>query len=509
MACKATEPTTLDDLPVEMVCEVLRRLSLADLAHLKMTAKRYLQIVSDFKVKQLNVQFHKTNPIDHCHRDLFIRQIAQPTLSHLQQLTIKDRPKHFGLNELNRFTRLVRLKIAYELPKSDKVRLDLPNLRQLELACNEQLEISVNSTKLEKLTYYGDGNLLQVEYPETVISLDSDLPGDLLMSFRNVRHLRSSSNPRILSERTLLDFPDLKEVAYTGNYAAVYCHFEYTDDWQGIEDLSPYLKRFIAKKKALGRTDLKVQFISFELVDHKPIDEYKFDYYFSIYDGDIVSSFVFDFKFHVHNFDQFIGTFPIHRVKYEELMSLFGGRLPDDFLSKFVGIERVEVANVSDVDKENLLWFLRSVPALKYLDLSLAQTLSESFFRRLAKSCSQNLHSMSLVSLGRLQNLDFGGEFSALWFFKLMHLSLPMAEIRWLLNMSWHSKKSRFYLKFQHEDPKTKYWVDYGVTGCLEGEEAYLYRGDWHCPSPKTLKTCSLACLGELAEYFENLEAHA
>ena len=58
MACKApestTEPTTLADLPVEMVCEVLRWLPLEDLVRLKMTAKRYLQIVTDFRVKQLN-----------------------------------------------------------------------------------------------------------------------------------------------------------------------------------------------------------------------------------------------------------------------------------------------------------------------------------------------------------------------------------------------------------------------------------------------------------------------
>ena len=37
----------LNDLPAEMVCEVLRLPPLADLVRLKMTAKRYVQIVSD------------------------------------------------------------------------------------------------------------------------------------------------------------------------------------------------------------------------------------------------------------------------------------------------------------------------------------------------------------------------------------------------------------------------------------------------------------------------------
>ena len=80
-----TESAKLDDLPAEMICEVLRRLSLEDLVRLKMTAKRYLQIVSDFRVKQLDVGFHKTSEsIDHCQPTLFVLQFIQPTLSRLQ-----------------------------------------------------------------------------------------------------------------------------------------------------------------------------------------------------------------------------------------------------------------------------------------------------------------------------------------------------------------------------------------------------------------------------------------
>ena len=516
MANTTTEPATLNDLPAEMVCEVLRRLSLEDLVSLKLTGKRYLEIVTDFRVKKLKVGVHEmSNSIEHCQPNLFVLQFVQPTLSHLQQLTIDVRLKCFDLNELNRFTRLVQLKIGSELSEGGQIRLDLPDLRQLEVACNRTREMRINSTKLEKLTYYGDGNLLQVEHPETVVTLNSDLQGELLSSFRNVRHLRSSSNLRILDERTLSDFPDLKELAYTGTLDEVWDAFEDGDQgWQNIEDLSPYLERFMAKKRALGRADLKVQFVSFELVDHKPIVDYKFRLYFSDYNDRTPGSFDL-LSLQVHNYDQIIDTYPNPSINYDELWEEFRGRIPEDFSSKIVGIERIwSCSAYLHEEEEHLLRFLKSLPELKHLEAN-AEALSESFFCQLAESCSKSLKFMSL-SLKRLENLrdlDFSAQFKVLDSLTL-DMNLSPEEIRWLLNMSWFSKR-QFDLVFRYEAPKTERWVQYGVMRRLDSEEAFLYRYESHflglrnygfCQKQICLKTCPLACLGELAEYFENLQ---
>ena len=310
MASKATK-ATLCGLPAEMVCEVLRWLFLADLIRFKMTAKRYLQIVSDFRVKQLNVGVYaESNSIDHCHLNLFVLQFARPILSHLQRLTIDVYPKQLDLNELNRFHRLVQLKIRYELPEGDQVHFTLPELKQLEVTWNRTRKMRISSTKLEKLIYYGDENLLQVEHPETVFALDSCLTGNLLRSFRNLRQLHSSSNLRILDERSLSDFPDLKEIAYTGTIVDVYHAFVGgSQGWEDIDELSPFLKRFMARKKALGRANLKVEFIMFELVDHKAIDDYKIDEFFlDLYDKSH-GSFNLD-DFYLQNLSQLIVSFP-------------------------------------------------------------------------------------------------------------------------------------------------------------------------------------------------------
>ena len=507
MASTATERATLNDLPTEMVCEVLSRLSLQDLVRFKMTAKRYLEILSVSRVNKLKVGVHEmSNSIERCQPNLFALQFARPTLSHLQHLTIDAHPNPFNLNELNRLTRLAQLKISCELPNGDPICLDLPDLRQLEVACNGTREMRINSTKLEKLTYYGDEDLLQVKHPETVGSLDSDLPFEHLRSFRNVRHLRSSSRFHILDERTLLDFPNLKEIAFTGTFLDVY--------YASL----PYLERFMTRKKALGRADLKVQLVSLELVDHKPIDDYRFskifswfeevgynygDNYGDLYDYEEHKGFFYLLRLHVHNYDQLIGTAPIRSVSYIEIMQLFRGRIPDDFFSKFGGIKRVSVPQLY-AGEEHLLWFLQSVPELKEFE-SHAVILSESFFHRLAQSCSKSLRSISLyeVELKRLQNLDFSGEFKVLSSLSL-NMDSSLEEIRWLLNMSWHSKRE-FDLLIMYDDPKSKnYWpVEYGVMRDLDEGEAFLYRikDRW----TDCLKTCSLACLGELVEYFENL----
>lgn len=375
--------------------------------------------------------------------------------------------------------------------------------------------MSVNSTKLQKLIYYGHGDLLKVEHPETVLTLDSDLPAERLRSFRNLRHLRSSSNLRILSERTLLNFPDLKEIAYTGTYDDVWEAFE---GYERIKELPPFLERFMAKKKELGRTDLKVQFVSLQLVDHKPIKDYRFDAFFSDYDDRYQGCSFGELELHAHNYDQLIDTVSTSEVYYNELMEAFGWRLPNDFCSKFVGIRCVNVHTSHQLDEEHLLQFLQSVSVLEKFILSGRQTLSESFFRRLAECCSNSLHSMylGLGDLVRLQNLDFSRAFGALNFF-ILDIELSPKEIRWLLDMSW-PRKAKFHVIFQHMDPKSKRWIQYGVTRCLESKMAFLYRVKDHLicfqltrfSKPQIrLRTCSLARLGELANYFDYLETQA
>ena len=473
-------------------------------------------------MKQLNIKLYEwNNSIDHCHPKLFGRQLAQPTLSQLRRLTIDVHPRNFDLNKLNCLTRLTQLKIAYEPPKSQNpLKLNLPELRQLEITCNKTRELIVQSTKLEKLTYYGDESLLHVEHPETVLNLDSDLTDERLRSFRNVCHLRSSSNLWILDERTLLDFPNLKEVAYTGSLDDVWEAFELyslshlrPQEWEGIYDLSSYLQRFMDKKKALGRTELKVQFVSFELVDHKAIEYYRFDDFYEHYDYDYNRENPGSSEWlclHANNYDQLMGTFHFSDLDYTNLMEAFHQRLPDDLFSKFLGIRSVDVRE-SQVDEEHLLWMLQSVPELEKLSLSV-KILSECFFRRLAESCSKSLRSMKLYTnpMESLQNLDFASEFKALNFL-LIYTNRSPSPIRWLLNMSWPNKRQFNLAFFGHWHPNRQQLLEYGVMSLLGGEEAFLYQGNSEFMDSKNfvrLKSCSLTCLGELADEFERLQAN-
>ena len=176
-------------------------------------------------------------------------------------LTPNDLPVEMVCEVLRRLS----LKDLY-LPEGDKIHLDLPELKQLEVACKPTREMRISSS------------LLQVEHPETVVTLDSGLPGERLKSFRNVRHLRSSSHLRILDERTLLDFSDLKEIAYIGTYDDVWNAFK-NGFYNFQDDLSPYRRRIRDKEESLGSSRSKG---SFELVDHKPIDDYKFSKFFRI-----------------------------------------------------------------------------------------------------------------------------------------------------------------------------------------------------------------------------------
>lgn len=284
-----------------------------------MTTKRYFAIVSDYRTKKLSVDVGKSKLIHHCQPNLFLVQFIKSTLLHLQHLATNAHLQHFDLNQLNHFARLVQLKIGYELQEDGKVRLS--ELRELEITCNRKFVIRIDSAKLQKLTYYGKGSLMQVEHPETVITLDTDLPGILLKLFRNVRYLYSSSNLRIPNERTLLDYPDLKEIAYTGSYDDVFEAFEESGEWEVSADLSPYLERFMAKKKALGRSDLKVRFVWLELIYHRSIDDYRFDDFFADYDDQSHGSFNL-IEFHAHNHPQLMDTACIPSARYREFLRL-------------------------------------------------------------------------------------------------------------------------------------------------------------------------------------------
>ena len=463
-----TKQAAMDDLPAEMIFQVLRSLCLEDLVQFKLTSKRYLEIVSDFKIKKLKVDVSEVQSysIDRCHSDLFLVQLTKPTLLHLQHLSI-DCLQHFDLNELNCLTRLVSLKIEYELQEASKVCLHLSELRELEIVANQNCAISVRSTKLQTLTYHGGASLLRVHHPENVLTLNTDLPAKRRKLFRNVRYLRSSSKLDILSERTLLEMPDLKEIAYNGSF---------DDVFRACGNGGPkFLKPFMKKKKALGRFDLKVLFVSFELVDHKPIEDYKFAAFFSDYDGHTGPSMSFVFTHAISI--QLIGTYNVWNVDYLELSQAFRFCIPKNFFSKFVGFEIVETSSFGE---EELLWFLTYAPELKSL-VMYGGLLSESFFHRLSESCSNKLKSLGLClgELKSLRNLDLSTEFTQLGSLRF-EMNLSLEDVKWVLGMRW-SEKREFNLILKVEDKKS-FFTKYGVMKRLDRDPLY-------CTEPRTVKT--------------------
>jgi hypothetical protein len=135
------------------------------------------------------------------------------------------RPK-FDLNQLNLFKKVIKLSICIRFTIQD-FSLNLPHLKFLYIRCDATKNVIVNCPKIIKLHYYYNrykgSSDIETKHPEKIIQLETNLDGDKIECFKNVKILKTS-NYNLLNERTLSNLHQLDELYFNRSLVG---HFKY------------------------------------------------------------------------------------------------------------------------------------------------------------------------------------------------------------------------------------------------------------------------------------------
>ena len=184
-----SSPTTIEDLPPEMLCEFFRHLSLNDLAVCSMVNRRWHSLHSGLKLFSLVIYDRFDNFINHwCHSNeaikekelcsmkMFDRLADSPLLSKIKHLSLCDIWLEFDLNELNRFSELAHLELdirhLYDR-SARRVDLSLSKLKVLALhQCYNYFKLYIDSPQLSVLLIHTEDVGLWIRHPEGIEWLD-------------------------------------------------------------------------------------------------------------------------------------------------------------------------------------------------------------------------------------------------------------------------------------------------------------------------------------------------
>ena len=386
-----TEPTStasIDDLPVEMICELFKYLAPKDLAACSLVNKRWYSIYSNFKLHSLVVDhsrfsyLHQTIP--EVSWAVFRRLVEKPLLLNLKHLDLCCYESDFDLNELNRFQRLVHLKID-TIHSNKKANLNLPRLEVLVFPLfNWGCALSLDCPQLSTLNYLGEcegANLLEVKHPETIRMLKTTMAGSQLVPFKSVEYLVTEEY-QVVSTATLRSMPKLRELRYIRDIEKVF--EDESHNGTGTADrVKRALSEFVDEAKLRGN-DFRFRFAGLQLTNVN-VDQIDFDVQIDertekerVYNGCFYMKY-----YHLIGPDAIDFVFD---VNYTHLLSHMTGEFPRCFSQKFTNIKDVSVsAKVQDVD--HFLWFLKSLRPLRSLEL--AKTgLGQEFYDQLPASVS-------------------------------------------------------------------------------------------------------------------------
>ena len=403
-------PTSIDDLPPEMICELFKHLHLKDLAACSQVSKRWHSIYVDFKVQRLVVFDRKGSHIrewyqsgrrveDHqlCHSDMFNRLAELPLLSSLKHLALcLNEPKSHEMNQLNRFSQLVHLEMGLGNAAEEKVHLSLPRMKVLVFhQINERCPLSIDCPVLSALFYRGepeDKKLLDVKRPETIKKLDTRMFGAKLDPFKSIECLVARQFG-LISKSTLLSLPKLKELHYDQPISA---YFEdHTTDFDGgaigtFERMKQTLRMFLDDVAALRRSDFRFRFAGFQLIrptnsmNSAILDSIDFGLQL-IKDLGEKREFVFDEYVYLKNYELIDPDCTLDFIRvlnYIPLMRSVTGEIPMWFFEKFARVYCVTVVRGPVQDEAHLLWFLKSLRSVESLHLR-GPKLSQEFYDQL------------------------------------------------------------------------------------------------------------------------------
>ena len=501
MSSSANPTAHIEDLPLEMICELFEYLPPKDLAACSMVNKRWHSIYAAFKLHRLAaidydpeydlIKWHGSNrPIqeaERCGPAMFRRLAEKPLLSNLKHLILFGSFK-FDLNKLNRFRQLVHLEINIDL--DEEVQLNLPKLKVLAFHCDNSRQhcaLSIDCPELSTLAYYehGQANLLDVKHPETIRVLETNLVGQQLAPFKSVESLEAWEF-KAISKATLLSLPNLRELRYDQDIEHLVC-YEFDSAPGTVDRVKRTLSEFLGEAKKLRGSDFRFIFAGLQLTNVKA-DQIDFGLKVDEHGEWVSNEYVYMKNYHLIEPDalDFVWL-----IDYTQLLSNVTGEFPRCFSQKFTGIEKVEVHGVVK-DPDHLLWFLKSLRFLRELELRNVK-FSQKFYDRLP-AAARSLVSLYLFDQcwkAELQlNFDFIGEFtvlSKLTITEPLSLESETSLARWLGPL----KEAHIYVR-----PGRDLWIKKAKDSAL-----------WKIQDPKQHALFETENPGKLVSFFAGFRA--
>lgn len=456
---------TIDDLPPEMLQEVLRPLSLLNLIRCKLVCKRWNELISRMKVERLFVDddleikkrwFYSNmsnKPWELACSQLFVAQHKRAILSNLKYLRLDyevsnddlKQPKvlRFDPNILNEFKQLIHLEIDnYE---AGELHLKLSNLEILSLNWFYNTNsVSIDCPKLTIMRFWEqpENDQLRMKHIDRIRVLYSSILGAKLARFKNLEKLYCDQYDQELPDQfTLSKLKQLK---------LIYCGlgFGRYDIGRPFWDLQQRIREFMRLKRVLGRKDLQVYFAGLLL-----IDEDLSDINFGL---EVRESLEFIspeqlYMRHYHRLQDELDF--VVQVEYNRLFSLVDV-LPDDYFRRFLNLRYVDA--ICPLNESDFLAFLRQIYSLECLSISRSD-LTQIFFDSLPEFCSLFTIYMTetdkpSVSSEELQlNFSFFKKFRRLCFVEI-EKNLSLSSLRSLFGAFEHQKnmfedKLSFYFR--------------------------------------------------------------
>ena len=404
-----SSPTSIEDLPVEMIGELFKHLQLKDLAACSLVNRRWHSIYTDFKVHRLVItgdDYHlrfnqwsypdrRVEQFELCRVETFSRLANQPVLSNLKHLAfnglLSESYRKFDLKTLNHFKELVQLEFNSYLAKK-KVDLNLPKLKNLTFHLrNDCCPLTIDCPELSVLNYREDPgmNLLKLKHPETIRRLETDMIDWKLRPFKKLESL-VTVHFKAIKKATLLSLPELKELHFNAGISEPLFRKFTISSVRSLDAMRQALKVFLDDVEELKGLDFKFTFAGF-LMTPQTLDQ--FDFGMRIEDGKKViqpNEYVYMKNLPLVDSDATLQF--INGLDYTCLMSYAPEQIPGDFFRKFTRVQSVMARVVQD--KPNFLQFLKSLSSLRRLDLEDPQ-FNQEFYDQLPVSA----HSLEHLNL--------------------------------------------------------------------------------------------------------------
>ena len=365
-------------LPNEILCLIFSHLNFSDLFNvLRLVNKRFNALVDSMKFEELiftnfsecvyknswYFSYRPTNPKSIIYADYLDLAARSPcfqnSFANLRSLKIDFGflyyDMYFDIEQLNSFSKLENLQFDnFHLRLNQNACLRLPNLRVLHVCLGfPTRELEIDAAKLEVFC----GNLLRTRITHQLsVKFLKQIGQEIrdLRKFSNLEIYKSTTNgyrEGTFDNDVLLKLPaKLKQL-----------HFE---DYR-FDDLKDFARRFFRDRHRLDRSNLKLFFNGVELVNDRPLAEYR------------TNRLV---EFYQKNYQQMIAVPWYLEVNYEQLIETYR-QIPHDFHSKFVNIQKVLAGQIDN--QEQFILFLRGCNNLSSLVLYQVSYLNQDFFDRL------------------------------------------------------------------------------------------------------------------------------